>query len=51
MDNPIKGGLGEYLLMNHGLSPRYASVIGAIMYECGLVNFRGKGKIDLKKIV
>ena len=50
MTEPIKGGLGEYLRDYKQFSPRYASVIGAIMYNEGKINYKGKGKIMLKRI-
>lgn len=50
MTNPIKSGLGKYLLIKQNLSPRYASLIASIMYDKGLINYKMKGRIDLKKI-
>lgn len=50
VDNPIKNGLGEYLVNKHKLTPRHASVIAAIMFNEGLIEFRGKKPIELKKI-
>ncbi|MCY6372406.1 hypothetical protein [Clostridium ganghwense] len=50
MDNPIKGGLGEYV-QNHirSLTPRHASAIAAILYNENLVSIKGKKPIYLKK--
>ena len=50
VDNPIKNGLGEYITVKHKLTPRHASVIAAIMLKEGLIQFRGKRPIELKKI-
>lgn len=50
VDNPIKNGLGEYITINHKLTPRHASVIAAIMFNEGLIEFRGRKPIELKRI-
>lgn len=49
MTEPIEGGLGEFLLENYKLSPRYASLIAAIMVNESLLRFKGKKPIMLKK--
>ena len=46
----MKDGLGEYITKEHKLNPKQASVIAAIMYKEGLIEFRGKKPIELKKI-
>lgn len=48
VDSPIKNGLGEYIVKKHKLTPRHASVIAAIMYNEGLIEFRGKKPIELR---
>lgn len=56
MDNPIPEGLGEYIKRNSYqiqgelLGPRYASLIAAIMYNEGWIDFKGKRPILIKKI-
>jgi hypothetical protein len=50
VDNPMKYGLGQYITKVHKLNPKQASVIAAIMYKEGLIQFRGKKPIELKKI-
>jgi hypothetical protein len=49
VDNPTKGGLGEYVTDKLNLTPRYASVIAAIMNAEGMLTFQGKCPIELKK--
>jgi hypothetical protein len=50
MTEPISGGLGEYLQLNHPpLTPRHASAIAAIMVQVGLLKFRGIKPIDFEK--
>lgn len=51
MTEPIEGGLGKFLLENHKLSPRYASLIAAVMVNESLLSFKGKKPIMLKKII
>jgi hypothetical protein len=51
MDNPIKGGLGEFIQDNYwGFTPRHASAIAAILVNENLLSFRGKKPIELKLI-
>lgn len=50
IDNPMKYGLGEYITKEHNLTPKHASVVAAIMYKEGLIEFRGKRPIELKLI-
>lgn len=56
LDDPVKGGLGEYIsknskeLFNRKLSPKYASAIAAIMCEEGLLTFKDERPIKLKRI-
>lgn len=47
LDNPIRGGLGEFLesLESYRFNPKYASVIAAIMYNEGLINYRFIGNL------
>lgn len=49
-NNPQKSGLREYLAFKHGFTPRYASAIAAIMFNEGLIQFRGIRPIELKRI-
>jgi hypothetical protein len=43
MDDPIIGGLGEYVQKNFPpLTPRHASAIAAIMAHYNLIDFKGK---------
>jgi hypothetical protein len=49
-NNPQKGGLGEYVALKHGFTPRCASAIAAIMLNEGLIQFRGQRPIELKRI-
>ena len=51
MTDPIKGGLGEFLSIKRGLSPRHASVVASIMYDQKLVDYKMKRRIDLKRII
>jgi len=51
MDDPTSGGLGQYVQNNfRGLTPRHASAIAAIMVQDGLVEFRGRRPIELRKL-
>ena len=49
-DNPIKNGLGDFITLRHKLTPRHSSVIAAIMFSEGLIQYRGIRPIELKKI-
>lgn len=50
MDNPIIGGLGEYIQNNFpSLTPRHASAIAAIMVDDNLIIHKGKKPIMLRK--
>ncbi|WMM26674.1 hypothetical protein RBU61_08345 [Tissierella sp. MB52-C2] len=51
MTAPMNKGLGEFLLENYKLSPRYASLIAAMMVNERLIEAKGKKTIMLKKIV
>lgn len=46
----MKYGLGQYIKKEHKLNPKQASVIAAIMYKQGLIEFWGKKPIELKKV-
>lgn len=51
MDDPILGGLGEYVQKNFpSLTPRHASAIAAIMAHHNLIESKGKKPIMLRKI-
>jgi hypothetical protein len=50
VDNPMEYGLGKYIVKQHKLNPKQATVIAAILYKEGLIEFRGKKPIELKKI-
>ena len=50
MDNPIEGGLGEYVQSKTKLTPRYASAIAAIMVHENLLGTKGKKPIKLKLV-
>ncbi len=51
MDDPIIGGLGDYVQKNFPpLTPRHASAIAAIMAHHNLIVFKGKKPILLRKI-
>jgi hypothetical protein len=50
IDKPMKYGLCEYISKEHNLTPKHASVIAAIMYKEGFIEFRGKRPIELKLI-
>lgn len=50
MDNPVKGGLGEYIKNNiDKLTSRHASAIAAILYNEHLISIKGKKPIYLRK--
>lgn len=49
MDDPIKGGLGEYIQNKTTLTPRHASAIAAIMVYENLIEAKGKKPIKLRK--
>jgi hypothetical protein len=52
MTDPVHGGLGEYIQNNFPpLTPRHVSAIAAIMVQEGLIEFRGKKPIELRKLV
>ena len=56
MTNPTEGGLGLFIknnsmrIINRTLSPRYASLIAAIMYNEGWIDYKGKRSIKIRKI-
>ncbi|HAR85073.1 MAG TPA: hypothetical protein DCR69_05025 [Clostridium sp.] len=56
MTNPTEGGLGLFIknnsmrIINRTLSPRYASLIAAIMYNEGWIDYKGKKSIKIRKI-
>ena len=51
-DDPIIGGLGEYIQINYPLlTPRHASAIAAIMVYYNFLEFKGKKPIKLRKII
>ncbi len=50
MDDPIKGGMGEYIQDKTTLTPRHASAIAAIMVYENLIEAKGKKPIKLRKI-
>ena len=50
MDNPIEGGLGEYIQSKTTLTPRHASAIAAIMVHENLLETKGKKPIKLKLV-
>lgn len=50
MDQPIKGGLGEFIKENLGsLTPRHATAIAAVMHNESLISVKGNKPILLKK--
>lgn len=50
MDNPIKGGLGEFIKNNiYKLTSRHASAIAAILYNEHYISIRGKKPIYIRK--
>ena len=46
MDDPIKGGLGEYIQDKTKLTPRHASAIAAIMVHENLIEAKGKNLLN-----
>lgn len=49
-DMPIPGGLGEFVASHgQGLTPRHASAIAPILDHLGLVQWRGKKPVYLRK--
>ncbi len=50
MDDPVKGGLGEYIQNKTTLTPRHASAIAAIMVYENLIEAKGKRPIKLRKL-
>ena len=51
MDNPISGGMGEYIASKEkAFTPRHASAIAAILVKEGFLIDRNKKPILLKKI-
>lgn len=56
MTNPPEGGLGLFIknnsmrIINRTLSPKYASLIAAIMYNEGWIDYKGKKPIKIRKI-
>ena len=52
MDNPIHGGLGEFISKKYSmLTPRHASAIAAIMVHDNLIDFKGERPILLRMII
>ena len=51
MDDPIIGGLGEYIQKKFPpLTPRHASAIASILVNDNLIDFKGKKPIMLIKV-
>lgn len=49
MDAPMPGGLGEFLQARSNLEPRHASAVAAILVAEGLLHYRGRKPIELRK--
>ncbi|MBM6911495.1 hypothetical protein [Oscillibacter valericigenes] len=49
-DDPAPGGFGEFLQMTFSISPRYASVIAAVLVDLGYLESQGKSPVLLRKI-
>ena len=50
-DKPMADGFGAFLKKVFSISPRYASAIAPILVNEGILEFRGKRPIFLRKIV
>lgn len=49
MTEPVSGGLGEFVRDHSMLTPRHASALAAIMVADGLLKYRGRKPIELRR--
>ncbi len=50
--SPSKGGFGEFLTtLNMSFSPRHGSAVAAILVKEGILEYKGKSPIKLRKLI